>query len=112
MRSSAAAIVRAAASSVAFILTTQGSAAQDAPEHSILRRAVAASQKAVPEWQYIPAIWNSPPLLDEELGVAAGLWRRQSDTTAPVNVSVHAIASAGAAARWLNRRVHGELAKG
>ena len=99
-------------------------ATQDSPENLILKRAAAASRKAAPEWRFISAIVNAPgPLMDEQLGVAAGSWLkswdestgswyRSLDESTQIHVTIYTIATAEAADRWLNRRAHGEVAKG
>jgi len=110
---------------IALVVTTQAaSATQDSPENLILRRAVAASGKAEPEFRFVSAIVNAPgPLMDEQLGVAAGSWYKSLDESTGswyksldestgVHVSIYTIATADAADRWLYRQAHSEVAKG
>jgi hypothetical protein len=98
---------------IALVVATEGaSGTQERPERLILGRAMAASRKAEPEWRFITASFNAPPLMDEELGVAAGSWHRLSDPPENVQVRIHTIATAEAASRWLYRQAHGDVAKG
>ena len=98
---------------IALVVATEGaSGTQNRPERLILEEAVAASRKAEPEWRFVTAVFNAPPLTGEELGVAAGSWHRLSDPPENVHVRVHTIATAEAASRWLCRQAHGDVAKG
>jgi hypothetical protein len=85
---------------------------QDRPENLIVRRAVAASRQSNPDWRFISAVVNVPPLMVEQLGVAGGLWERLSDSSTRVNVTVYTVATSEAAASWLYRQAHGEVGKG
>jgi hypothetical protein len=87
-------------------------AAQDSPEALIVRRAMAASRQAYPDWAFVPAIMSAPPLIAEQLGVAGGIWDRASDPSTLVSVTVYTIASPEAAASWIYRQAHGEVSKG
>jgi hypothetical protein len=61
--------------SVAILIAARGAfALQDNAESAILTRAAAAVRKAEPQWRFIPVILNGPRLMDEQLGVVAGLW--------------------------------------
>jgi hypothetical protein len=119
-----ACLLRTVMSLVAFGVTTHGaSATQDLPEDLIFRRAVAASQEAQPEWRFTRTIVKASPLMDEQLGVAAGSWIKASDewvrdrlksTDEPmwVYVRVYTIATEEAADRWLFRNVPGGVGRG
>jgi hypothetical protein len=89
------------------------SALQDNPESAILSRAATAVRKAEPAWRFISAIVNAPPLMAEQLGAAGGGWYRSpDDLSTGVNVVVYRISTPEAAAGWLYRRAHGEVATG
>jgi hypothetical protein len=107
-------LLRTVVSLIALVVTIQSvSATQDSPESLILGRAVAAAQKAEPEWRFISGILNAPPLMDEELGAVAGSWTRSPDISLDdVNVQVYSVATAAAATRFLYRQAHGGVAKG
>ena len=107
-------LLRTAVSLIALVVTTQAApATQDSPENLILGRAVAASQKSEPEWQFTPSILNAPgPLMDEQLGAAAGSWERLSDSSTQISVIVYTIATAEAATRWMDRHARGAVANG
>src|SRR5262249_46745143 len=89
------------------------SAAQDSrPEHLILARAVAAIHNAEPEWLYTGGVCSCPPLMPEELGVAVGIWHRSLNSSPDqIDVQVYSIATADAAARWIYRLAHANVAK-
>ena len=107
-------LLRTVVSLLVLVVTTQGaSATQDSPERVILGRAVAASRTAEPEWRFVSAIVNAPgPLMDEQLGVAAGTWWKSWDESTATHVTIYTIATAEAADRWLHRHAHGGAAKG
>jgi hypothetical protein len=100
--------------SLAVLIAAVGaSARQDNPESAILRRAASAVQKAEPAWRFIPGILNSTPLMDEQLGAAVGVWYRSlDDESTRVSVVIYRISTAEAAAGWLYRQAHGEVAQG
>jgi hypothetical protein len=83
-------------------------------EQSILLRAVAAIHNAEPEWQYIAAFCNCvSPLTREQIGGAFGIWVRSLNVSSDhINVGVHGIATAGAAARLIYRETHRNYGKG
>jgi hypothetical protein len=63
-------------------------------------------------WRFIGAILNGPPLIDEQLGAAAGGWyRSQDDLSTGVNVEIYRISTTDAAAVWLYRQAHGGVNK-
>jgi hypothetical protein len=99
--------------SLAILIGTRGaSALQDNPESAILRRAASAVQKAEPMWWFIGAILNGPPLMDEQLGAAAGAWYRSlDDPSTVVNVEIYRISTTDASAVWLYRQAHGGVNK-
>jgi hypothetical protein len=99
--------------SLAILIGTRGaSALQDNPESAILRRAASAVQKAEPMWWFIRAILNGPPLMDEQLGAAAGAWYRSlDDPSTVVNVEIYRISTTDASAVWLYRQAHGGVNK-
>lgn len=92
--------------------TARLTAPQDRPENRIIRHAIAASQRTNPEWQFVPAIMNVAPLMVEQVGVAGGLWELSSDPSTRVSVIVYTVTTVEAAASWLYRQAHGEVAKG
>jgi hypothetical protein len=100
--------------SLGILIGTRGAfALQDNPESAILTRAAAAVRKAEPEWRFIRGILNAPPLMDEQLGAAAGGWYRSlDDPSTAVDVEVYRITTAEAAAGWLYREAHGDVHKG
>jgi hypothetical protein len=50
--------------------------------------------------------------MDEQLGAAGGSWERVSDGSTRISVAVYTIATPEAAAGWLYRQAHGEVADG
>jgi hypothetical protein len=82
-------------------------------EQSILARAVAATHNAEPEWQYIAAVCNCVSALTrEQIGGAFGIWVRSLNVSSDhINVGVHGIATAGAAARLIYRETHRNYGK-
>ena len=82
-------------------------------EQSILLRAVAAIHNAEPEWQYIAAVCNCVSALTrEQIGGAFGIWVRSLNVSSDhINVGVHGIATAGAAARLIYRETHRNYGK-
>ncbi len=101
--------------SLVVLLTAyeNASALQDKPENLILSRAVAAIHRAEPEWQAIGGVCSCPTLMDEQLGVAVGTWKRSlSGSSAAITVTVFSIATAEAAARWIYGQAHGNVASG
>jgi hypothetical protein len=97
---------------VALVGAAPLAAPQDRSENRIIRRASAASQRTNPEWQFVPAVMNVGPLVAEQEGVAGGFWELLSDSSTRVSVVVYTVATAEAAASWLYRQAHGEVAKG
>jgi hypothetical protein len=89
-------------------------AAEYEPAYALLDRAAAALRGAEPEWEFIHATtMNVPKLLDEELGVAGGSWRRTGEHGEDVHVSVmlHRVSTEQAIARWMSdnlRRVRND----
>jgi hypothetical protein len=99
--------------SLAMLIGARGvTARQDNPESAILRRAESAVQRAEPGWGFLSHMLNAPPLMDEQLGAAAGGWYRSLDPVSTgVNVVIYRISTADAAAVWLDRQAHGDVAK-
>jgi hypothetical protein len=99
--------------SLAVLVGARGvSARQDRPESLILRRAASAVKKAEPGWRFLSAFPNVPPLVDEQLGVAAGGWYRSlDDLSMGINVMIYRISTVDAAAGWLYRQTHGGVTK-
>ena len=97
-----------------LVVPVVGTAARADPGYSILWRAAGAVQRAEPIWHFVTAtVMNVPKLLDEELGVAGGGWRRPGENGAEVHVSVmlHRVSSAQAITRWMSdnlRRVRND----
>ena len=86
-----------------LIVTSYVASAAQSLEQAILARAVQAARKVSPEWTFIGAICNCPPLMDEEQGVAAGSWKL-TDVASMIDVRVHTIATEEAATRFLSRQ--------
>jgi hypothetical protein len=99
--------------SLGILVVARGATAlQDNPERAILRRAASAVQKAEPAWRFIGGFLNAPPLMDEQLGAAAGGWYRSlDDLSTGVSVVIYRISTTEAAAGWLYRQAHGGVTK-
>ena len=82
--------------------------AQLGPESAILRRAAANIQAVEPARRFVAAICNCPPLSDEEIGVAAGIWDQPASGTSlgSISVTVHTLANPQAASLWIDRATH------
>jgi hypothetical protein len=63
----------------AYTAAQPASVQQLVPESAILRRAAAKVRNVEPAWHFVSAICNCPPLMDEQLGVAAGTWEQTGD---------------------------------
>jgi hypothetical protein len=80
-------------------------AAHNEPGYALLERAAAALRGTEPQWEFIAATFmNVPKLLDEQLGVAGGSWRRRGERGEDVHVSVtlHRVSTEEAIARWMS----------
>jgi len=83
--------------------------AQSAPaehigaETAILQRAAANIMNIEPGWRFVAGLCSCPPLMKEQVGVAIGTWElRSADTSLRrVDVTVHSIATADAASRYM-----------
>ena len=77
-------------------------AAQNDAGYALLDRTAAAARVAEPEWQFIPGVMNVPKLLDEQLGVAGGVWRRTGEhgEDAHVGDMLFRVTTEQAIARW------------
>jgi hypothetical protein len=103
---------RTVISLVVFLATQGASAGQDHPENAIVRRVAEAIQKAEPEWRFSTGICNCPPLMQEQLGVAAGSWQRSTDGPMHVSALLYNIETVEAAAKWINEQPHRSQLKG
>jgi hypothetical protein len=73
------------------------------PERAIVDRAAASAKTTEPEWRFTPGICTCGLLMKEEVGVATGLWKRNSHdpSAGHISVTVHAIATVEAASRFM-----------
>jgi hypothetical protein len=96
----------------ALVITTQGpSATQESLEQAILSRAVASIRNAEPEWQFAAVVVNAGPIMDEQLGVAAGHWYKVVEAGGVI-AWIYRIATEEAAESWVLQLGHGLDVKG
>lgn len=93
-------LLRTVVSLIVLVVTTQGaSATQESLEQVILSRAVASIRNADPEWQFTAVAVNAGPIMDEQLGVAAGHWYKVGEARGGVIAWIYRIATEEAAER-------------
>jgi hypothetical protein len=93
-------LLRTIVSLIVLVVTTQGaSATQESLEQVILSRAVASIRNADPEWQFAAVAVNAGPIMDEQLGVAAGHWYKVGEARGGVIAWIYRLATEEAAER-------------
>lgn len=80
-------------------------------DNMILQRTDAKVRAVEPQWRFVSGICSCPPLMDEQIGVLVGTWEQPGDGSSirRIEVRVHAIANADAAARWIDRTIREKL---
>jgi hypothetical protein len=73
---------------------------------SIVDEATSEMRRNEPSWVFLGGICNTPPLLDEETGLACGIWKVGSRPDSPhvASVSLHQVRTAQAVSRWMKDR--------